>query len=90
MIAFVDEYRSAYGVEPICKVLPIAPSTYHATSTAASTLTRHLIGLNAMRFWRPRSKGFSMRTLVFTARVKSGDNCCAKALMSRAARSSGS
>ncbi|MGB8401526.1 IS3 family transposase, partial [Bradyrhizobium sp.] len=29
MIRFVDEYRSAYGVEPICKVLPIAPSTYH-------------------------------------------------------------
>jgi transposase InsO family protein len=29
MIRFIDEYRSAYGVEPICKVLPIAPSTYH-------------------------------------------------------------
>ena len=30
MIAFIDEHRAAYGVEPICKVLPIAPSTYHA------------------------------------------------------------
>ena len=29
MIAFVDDHREAYGVEPICKVLPIAPSTYH-------------------------------------------------------------
>jgi transposase InsO family protein len=29
MISFIDEYRSAYGVEPICRVLPIAPSTYH-------------------------------------------------------------
>ena len=29
MIAFVDAHRGAYGVEPICKVLPIAPSTYH-------------------------------------------------------------
>jgi transposase InsO family protein len=29
MIAFIDAYRSAYGIEPICKVLPIAPSTYH-------------------------------------------------------------
>jgi len=28
MIAFIDEHRDAYGVEPICKVLPIAPSTY--------------------------------------------------------------
>ena len=29
MTRFIDEYRSAYGVEPICKVLPIAPSTYY-------------------------------------------------------------
>ncbi|MFM8820449.1 MAG: IS3 family transposase [Phenylobacterium sp.] len=29
MIAFIDDHRKAYGVEPICKVLPIAPSTYH-------------------------------------------------------------
>ena len=30
MIAFIDDNRAAYGVEPICRVLPIAPSTYHA------------------------------------------------------------
>jgi transposase InsO family protein len=30
MKAFIDEHRDAYGVEPICKVLPIAPSTYRA------------------------------------------------------------
>ena len=28
MIGFIDEHREAYGVELICKVLPIAPSTY--------------------------------------------------------------
>src|SRR5262245_54747021 len=30
MITFIDDHRAVYGVEPICKVLPIAPSTYHA------------------------------------------------------------
>jgi putative transposase len=30
MIAFIDDHRRTYGVEPICKVLPIALSTYHA------------------------------------------------------------
>jgi transposase InsO family protein len=30
MIAFIDDQRAVHGVEPICKVLPIAPSTYHA------------------------------------------------------------
>ena len=29
MIAFIDDHRAAYGVEPICRGLPIAPSTYH-------------------------------------------------------------
>ena len=29
MIAFLDDHRAVYGVEPICRVLPIAPSTYH-------------------------------------------------------------
>jgi transposase InsO family protein len=36
MIAFIDDHRGAHGVEPICKVLPIAPSTYrdHAAKRA--------------------------------------------------------
>jgi transposase InsO family protein len=29
MVAFIDEQRSTHGVEPICKQLPIAPSTYY-------------------------------------------------------------
>lgn len=29
MKTFIDNHRDAYGVEPICRVLPIAPSTYH-------------------------------------------------------------
>jgi len=29
MVTFIDEHRAQYGVEPICKMLPIAPSTYH-------------------------------------------------------------
>ena len=29
MVAFIDQYRGTYGVEPICKELPIAPSTYY-------------------------------------------------------------
>ncbi len=29
MSAFIDDHREEHGVEPICKVLPIAPSTYY-------------------------------------------------------------
>ena len=30
MKSFIDEHRDQYGVEPICRVLPIAPSTCFA------------------------------------------------------------
>lgn len=30
MVAFIEDHREDYGVEPICKVLPIAPSTYYS------------------------------------------------------------
>ena len=30
MVRFIDAHRAAWGVEPICGVLPIAPATYHA------------------------------------------------------------
>jgi len=29
MVAFIDEHRDLYGVESICSVLPIAPSTFY-------------------------------------------------------------
>jgi len=29
MTVFIDEHREAYGVEPICELLPIAPSIYY-------------------------------------------------------------
>lgn len=29
MVRFIDEHRDVFGVEPICKVLPIAPSVYY-------------------------------------------------------------
>jgi putative transposase len=29
MVSFIDEHRNEHGVEPICRELPIAPSTYY-------------------------------------------------------------
>lgn len=28
MVRFIDQHRGQYGVEPICRLLPVAPSTY--------------------------------------------------------------
>jgi putative transposase len=30
MSVFIDEYRDRFGVEPICRALQVAPSTYYA------------------------------------------------------------
>jgi len=40
MVAFVDTHREAYGVEPICAVLPIAPSTYYEQKRRQADPTR--------------------------------------------------
>lgn len=29
MVSFIDAHREKFGVEPICGVLPIAPSVYY-------------------------------------------------------------
>jgi len=30
MVAFIDAHKGEFGIEAICRELPIAPSTYHA------------------------------------------------------------
>ena len=40
MVQFIDEHRETYGVEPICSVLPIAPSTYYRHKTFSAEPTR--------------------------------------------------
>ena len=40
MVSFIDDHRHQYGVEPICAVLPIAPSTYYEAKVRAADPTR--------------------------------------------------
>ena len=40
MTAFIDDHRDVYGVEPICAVLPIAPSTYYKQKTRQADPSR--------------------------------------------------
>ena len=40
MYAFVDTERATYGVEPICRVLQIAPSSYYAHKQGEAEPTR--------------------------------------------------
>ncbi len=40
MVSFIDAHRDHYGVEPICALLPIAPSTYHRQRALQANPTR--------------------------------------------------
>ena len=50
MIAFIDDHKDRHGVEPICRVLPIAPSTYYEhqvcqrNSWRRSAFARRIVG----------------------------------------------
>ena len=33
IVAYIDRHRDEFGVEPICEVLQVAPSTYYAAKS---------------------------------------------------------
>jgi transposase InsO family protein len=69
MKMFIDEHRDAYGVEPICRVLPIAPSTYraHAARRADPSLLSERARRDAelrpeiRRVWRENFEVYGVR-----------------------------
>lgn len=60
MVAFIDDHRKAHGVEPICKVLPIAASADHAHVAKRS---------DPMKLCRR-----ARRDLALTAAIRRGEN----------------
>lgn len=54
MVAFVDAHRGMYGVEPICAVVPIAPSTYDEAKAREADPMR--LPARAQRDWQLRSE----------------------------------
>lgn len=69
MKAFIDEHRAVYGVEPICRVLPIAPSTYYAHALCLtsperrSPRARHdaLLSGHIQRVWEENFQVYGVR-----------------------------
>ena len=48
MTAYIDEQRDVFGVEPICQVLAIAPSTYYAARDHPSGRLSHRRHVSAL------------------------------------------
>ena len=71
MTGFIDEHRHVHGVEPICKVLPIAPSTYyqHAARQADPALRSNRAGRDEAlckqirRVWEQNKQVYGVRKI---------------------------
>jgi transposase InsO family protein len=69
MVRFIDDHRAEYGVEPICKVLPIAPSTYYAhkaceadpTQRSARAQRDEKIRVEIRRIWDENYQVYGVR-----------------------------
>jgi transposase-like protein len=86
MSSFIDEHRPVFGVEPICRALQVAPSTYYAVRErqrrpAARTLRDSEL-LGEIRRVYEASSGLS-------GPGRCGGSCSATGPRSRAARWSG-
>ena len=69
MVDFIDDHRAEYGVEPICKVLPIAPSTYYAhqacetdpTQRSARAQRAEKLRVEIRRVWEENYQVYGVR-----------------------------
>jgi putative transposase len=66
MVAYIDAHVDRYGVEPICKQLPIAPSTYYAHKAREADATRlpdrarrdTLLEIEIIRVWNENFRAY--------------------------------
>jgi putative transposase len=69
MVAFIDEHRETFGVEPICAVLPIAPSLYYELKARerdphrrpARARRDQRLGEHVRRVWRENREVYGVR-----------------------------
>jgi len=69
LTSFIDEHRVEYGIEPICKQLPISPSTYYEQKARENDPGRlpdrikrdHLLEFNIKRVWEENFEVYGAR-----------------------------
>jgi putative transposase len=71
MVDYIDAHRDVYGIEPICKVLQFAPSTYYAAKTrpASARAQRDAVLAPALlQLWKDNFRVYGARKLWKAAR----------------------
>jgi len=91
MTAFIEEYCGVFGVEPICRVLPIAPSTYHQRAlearepdrASARSKTDAVLRVEIARLWQENRRLYGARKIWHALRREGLDvaRCTVERLM---------
>lgn len=73
IVAFIDEVRAEFGVEPVCTVLQVAPSTYYAAKRrqvhpSARAIRDAMVGQILMALWVTNRKVYGAHKLWKAAR----------------------
>ena len=66
VVAFIDDHRSEFSVEPICEVLQVAPGTYYAVNArepSVRALCDAEIGPRLRRPWEENHQVYGARKL---------------------------
>jgi hypothetical protein len=80
MVGFINAHRDAYGVEPICAVLPVAPSTYYELRARQRCPDRRPLRARGTKRSAATSVGCGGRTVRSTASARCGSSCGGKAV----------
>ena len=86
MISFIETHRAVYGVEPICKVLRIAPSTFYAHAAIARDLSKRRSAPSGTLLTGRRSGKLLMTVANGMELAKSGMSYAGTTTLLRAAR----
>ncbi|MCA1702144.1 MAG: IS3 family transposase [Actinobacteria bacterium] len=63
-MAFIDEHRSRFGVEPICETLQVAPSTYYAARSrppSQRSIDDAFLSAEIKRVWKENYEVYGAR-----------------------------
>jgi hypothetical protein len=87
MVSYIDAHRDRFGIESICSVLPIAPSTYHRRRQHQADPARRSARAHRYETLRVESSASTTSTTTCTGPARSGGSSGATGSARRAAPS---
>ena len=71
MVRYIDEHRGEFGVEPICRVLQVAPSTYYSAKSrppSARAIRDDALKVMLLALWMANYEVYGVRKMWKAAR----------------------